>query len=65
VAHLPPNIQTLGHSFVDPQDQRWLRLAARTRIKRLVPIARMHHFGPLWDGQRFWDQCFEEVEVQL
>jgi hypothetical protein len=65
VAQLPPNIQTLGHALVDPQNERWLRLAAETRIKRLVPIARMHHFGPLWDGHRFWDQCFEEVEVQL
>jgi len=63
IAHLPPNIQTLGHSFVDPQDRRWLRLAAQTRIKRLVPIAHMHHFGPLWDGHRFWEHCFEQVEI--
>lgn len=62
---LPDNIQTLGHAFLDPADPRWLRLAAATPIKRLVPIARMHHFGPLWDGQRFWRQCFEEIEVQL
>jgi hypothetical protein len=62
---LPANVQTLGHAFVDPADPRWLRLAAATLIKRLVPIARMHHFGPLWDGQRFWSQCFEEMEVQL
>ena len=62
---LPGNIQTVGHAFVDPGDPRWLRLAATTSIKRLVPIAGMHHFGPLWDGQRFWSQCFEEIEVQL
>ena len=62
---LPQNIQTLGYAFLDPSDARWLQLAATTRIKRLVPIARMHHFGPLWDGQRFWSQCFEEIEVQL
>ncbi len=62
---LPANIQTVGHAFVDPADPRWLRLAAKTPIKRFVPIARMHHFGPLWDGQRFWSQCFEEVEVHL
>jgi hypothetical protein len=65
VRQLPANMQTLGHAFLDPADPRWLRLAATTRIKRLVPIARMHHFGPLWDGQRFWSQCFEEIEVQL
>jgi len=63
VRQLPANIQTLGHAFLDPADPRWLRLAATTPIKRLVPIDRMHHFGPLWDGQRFWSQCFEEIEV--
>jgi hypothetical protein len=65
IEQLPANIQTIGHAFVNPCDRQWLDLAARTKIKRLTPIARMHHFGPLWDGQRFWDQCFEEVEVQL
>jgi hypothetical protein len=65
VRQLPGNIQTLGHAFLDPADPCWLRLAATTSIKRLVPIARMHHFGPLWDGQKFWSQCFEEIEVQL
>jgi hypothetical protein len=64
-AQLPPNIQTIGHAFLDPADPRWLRIAAATSIKRLVPIARMHHFGPLWDGRKFWSQCFEEVEVRL
>jgi Acyl-CoA reductase (LuxC) len=63
--HLPANIQTLGYAFLDAADPRWLHLAATMPIKRLVPIARMHHFGPLWDGQRFWSQCFQEVEVQL
>ena len=65
VSRLPRNIQTIGHAFRDPADPRWLQLAARTGIKRLVPIARMHHFGGLWDGQRFWSQCFEETEVDL
>jgi hypothetical protein len=65
IEQLPANIQTIGHAFVNPGARQWLDLAARTKIKRLTPIARMHHFGPLWDGQRFWDQCFEEVEVRL
>jgi hypothetical protein len=63
VASLPPSIQTLGHAFQNPQDPKWLMLAASTSIKRLVPIARMHHFGALWDGHKFWEQCFEEVEI--
>jgi hypothetical protein len=65
IEHLPANIQTLGHAFVAPSDVRWLEIAASTKIKRLVPLARMHHFGPLWDGEHFWRQCFEEVEVDL
>jgi hypothetical protein len=65
VACLPSNIQTLGHAYLDANDPRWLRVIAGTSVKRLVPIAHMHHFGPLWDGRRFWSQCFEEVEIQL
>jgi len=65
VTSLPSNIQTIGHAFREPADPLWLRVAAGTTIKRMVPIARMHHFGPFWDGQDFWRQCFEEVEVQL
>ena len=37
--------------------------AACTRAKRVVPIARMHHFGPVWDGRGFWREAFEEVPV--
>ncbi|HYM62973.1 MAG TPA: acyl-CoA reductase [Thermoanaerobaculia bacterium] len=60
---LPRNIQTLGHNG----SEAWLsdvlpRLAA-TPVKRIVPIARMHHFGALWDGFSFWRAAFEEVEV--
>jgi len=65
VAQLPANIQTIGHAFSPRADSLWAEVAARTGIARLVPIARMHHFGPLWDGEQFWRQCFEEVEVEL
>jgi len=65
IVHLPPNIQTVGHAFAPGLERPWLEMAARTKIARLVPIARMHHFGPLWDGEQFWRQCFEEVEVTL
>jgi hypothetical protein len=64
LASLPPNIQTLGYSLTAPTDQHCLRILAQTRAKRLVPIAAMHHFGPVWDGQAFWRQAFEEIEVQ-
>ncbi len=63
VAQLPENIQTIGHAVADPRAERWLRLLASTGIKRFVPLARMHHFGPVWDGFQFWRMLFEEVEV--
>ena len=63
MAVLPRNIQTIGHAFANPADPAWLRVIAHTRIKRLVPIAAMHHFGPVWDGQAFWRECFEETPL--
>ena len=63
VATLPVNIQTIGHALDDPGSERWLDLLAQTAVKRFVPLARMHHFGPLWDGADFWRQSFELVEV--
>ncbi len=62
-AELPANVQTVGHALADPRAPRWLELVARTRIQRFVPLARMHHFGPAWDGAEFWRQSFERVEV--
>jgi hypothetical protein len=63
IEQLPSNIQTIGHAVADSRDKRWLRVLSRTRVKRFVPLARMHHFGPVWDGLRFWHMFFEEVEV--
>jgi hypothetical protein len=61
---LPANIQTIGYAAKTSAEE-WLQRVVGTRIKRLVPIARMHDFGPLWDGENFWRQCFEEVEVDF
>lgn len=63
-ASLPPNIQTLGYALTAPTEMNWLKLLARTQVKRFVPIAQMHHFGPVWDGQDFWRQTFEHVQIQ-
>jgi hypothetical protein len=63
IARLPANIQTIGHAIADSRDSRWLERLATTSVKRFVPLARMHHFGPVWDGFRFWHMFFEEVEV--
>ncbi len=62
---LPDNIQTVGHALQDPADAKWLRIVAAAPIQRLVPIARMHHFGPLWDGEEFWKRCFSWTATEL
>lgn len=62
-SNLPPNIQTIGHAVAEPRSAYWLELLARTPVKRFVPIAQMHHFGPVWDGYNYWEQLFEHVEV--
>ncbi len=64
VSRLPENIQTIGYALRNPADAGWLTTLARSRIKRFVPLARMHHFGPVWDGWAFWQQAFEEIELQ-
>lgn len=63
VENLPANIQTIGHALRDSRDTDWLRILGRTCVKRFVPLARMHHFGSIWDGWDFWRSLFEVVEV--
>jgi hypothetical protein len=61
---LPANIQTIGYALTRPLDETWLGLLARSRALRFVPMAKMHHFGPVWDGHAYWKQCFEEIQVE-
>ena len=65
LADLPPNIQTIGHALESPNDPAWLKLLAGSRVRRFVDLSRMHYFGSIWDGQEFWRQCFEPMEVRL
>jgi hypothetical protein len=60
---LPANIQTVGHALEHPEDPAWQRRLAGSRILRFVPLGEMHYFGSRWDGQDFWRQCFETVEI--
>lgn len=62
---LPENIQTIGHAFKDSKTISLLNILADTKVKRIVPLSSMHHFGHIWDGYAFWRQLFEEVEVFL
>lgn len=61
VAMLPPNIQTIGHLVKD--SSQLIQVIGRTKAKRFVPVTQMHHFGPVWDGQNFFRQLFEEVAL--
>lgn len=61
---LPEQIQTIGYGVADVSlGPQWFDVPGTTGVDRLVPIGRMHHFGPVWDGQDFWRQAFDEVEV--
>ena len=64
LASLPANIQTIGYSLASPQEPHWLKTMAKITAKRLVPISRMHDFGPVWDGWSFWKQMFEDIEIE-
>jgi phenylacetate-CoA ligase len=62
LARLPERIQTIGHA-VSPERERGLpSLVAPRGVKRFVPVAAMHRFGPVWDGQDFWRQTFAVLE---
>jgi hypothetical protein len=63
IAQLPANIQTIGHAFSSQPSNELLGQLAARGVKRLVPLAAMHHFGPVWDGYDFWSQLFECMEV--
>lgn len=62
LACLPENIQTIGHALSDPQS--CLKNLERTGVARFVPLATMHHFETVWDGQDFFAQLFTYVRVK-
>lgn len=64
LADLPANIQTIGYALEKPEDPAWLKLLAGSQVLRFVPLGQMHYFGSHWDGQEFWRQCFEGMEIR-
>ena len=58
VAALPGNIQTVGHAVSPPTEGALMPRLAPRGIARFVPVAEMHHFGPVWDGQDYWRRTF-------
>ncbi|MDT8066595.1 MAG: acyl-CoA reductase [Terriglobia bacterium] len=62
--HLPENIQTVGHALREASAPEWLDLLAGTNVARFVPLATMHHFETVWDGQDFFAQLFSYIRVE-
>lgn len=63
VASLPDRIQTIGHAL-SPERERAIPAQIAIRgVKRFVPLAEMHRFGPVWDGQSFWRGTFDRMEM--
>jgi len=59
---LPKNIQTIGHALKDPLAS--LQNLDGTGVARFVPLATMHHFETVWDGQDFFAQLFTYTRVK-
>ena len=64
-AHLPANIQTIGHALRDPYASKWCDLLLPTRVARFVPLAKMHHFETFWDGHDFFSQLFAYTRMTV
>ena len=61
-ARLPKNIQTIGQALRDPSS--YLQSLEGTGVARFVPLATMHHFETVWDGQDFFAQLFTYMRVK-
>ncbi|MCC6337846.1 MAG: hypothetical protein IT380_28105 [Myxococcales bacterium] len=61
VKALPANIQTLGLS-VGARLAEVVAAASQTNARRVVPLGRMHHFGPVWDGNLLPAVFFDVME---
>jgi hypothetical protein len=63
VTTAPVNLQTVGHALENPESREWTQAILASGAERFVPLARMHHFGPVWDGFAYWRGLFREVEI--
>jgi hypothetical protein len=63
-ADLPANLQTVGHALSPHTSfDAFVRRAVAAGADRIVPLARMHHFGAVWDGHELLRELFDTVEV--
>lgn len=63
LSSLPRNIQTVGQAISPSFSKDLPRRLAAEGVKRFVPIRDMHQFGPVWDGQSFWQSTFDRMEA--
>jgi hypothetical protein len=63
LATLPERIQTIGHGVTAARERALLPAVAASNATRYVRLSDMHRFGPVWDGQAFWRETFELLEV--
>lgn len=57
------NLQTVGTSEMGSLPAEWRAAVASTSANRLVPLARMHDFSHIWDGQPWWRNLFRIIET--
>jgi hypothetical protein len=63
-ADLPANLQTVGHALAPGSSfEHLLSRVVAAGADRVVPLARMHHFGAVWDGHELLRELFDTVEV--
>jgi hypothetical protein len=63
LAHLPSNVQTIGIVALHEIGVPWTEALIERGVDRIVPLGRMHHFGPAWDGMEFWRNLFRVIEL--
>jgi hypothetical protein len=61
---LPPHAQTLGLAVGEAYRGALRPYLVAAPVKRVVPLAAMHHFGAVWDGVPFWEACFESIPME-
>lgn len=62
-ATMPPNLQTIGTSLATDDLVALLPRLVAAGADRVVPLARMHHFGVYWDGHELLRELYDTVEV--
>lgn len=60
---MPSNLQTVGTALAADDLVALLPRLVAAGADRIVPLARMHHFGVYWDGHELLRELYDTVEV--